>query len=262
MAIAVATLPNVPYQVGNPLPPMVHNAPPVFAYNWNTARVTTATGPGFSGTTLVTLTLNAGGDTIFLPYGQNEIHSVYLPMAALAAAGVTCFTTANLSGCRLYIDQVVGTNDLVIYHANSIAVGAGAAAPPNPMNMDHESVALAQALDALYMAARAYWTTPAPAGPGLNLTAVCSLGITTYNTCAVEEMQRKLDDGRTNVVFLGGTTVVGVLTPGGWQMHWQTYGDTTYTRPDLAPKGWVEGQNKVPTGGLNYRVLRSRQWYP
>ena len=45
MAIAVATLANTPYEIGSANPPKVYNVPPIFAYDWNTARVTTATGP-------------------------------------------------------------------------------------------------------------------------------------------------------------------------------------------------------------------------
>ncbi len=40
MAIAIATLANTPYQMGNVAPPILHNALPAFAYDWNAARVT------------------------------------------------------------------------------------------------------------------------------------------------------------------------------------------------------------------------------
>lgn len=166
MAIPAATLANVAYNLGNVAPPRSYNAPPIIAYDWTTARATPTIGaPGATpaGTTLVTFALNPAGDTIFLPYGQGEVHSVYLPMAPLLAAGVIGFTTAGLSGCRLYIDKVPGTNDLVIYHANEINIGSSVAAG---LRMDQETPARAQALDAQHMAARAYWTTPAP-GPAL-----------------------------------------------------------------------------------------------
>ncbi|MFL5658774.1 MAG: hypothetical protein ACJ8CB_31900 [Ktedonobacteraceae bacterium] len=224
MAIAVATLANTPYEIGDAALPKVYNAPPIFAYDWNAARVTTATSPSTAGRTKISFTLSAAGDTIFLPFNQNQVHSVYLPTAA---AGVTGFITANMSGCRLYIDKVVGTNDLVIYHANALATGPypGGA---NPLNLDKETVARVQALDTQHTNARAYWTTPAP-GPALNLVAVDGLGVTIYYTSAVKAVQAQQVAGRTNVDFWGGVAVIGERTPGGWQIRWQTYGDTTYT---------------------------------
>jgi len=246
MAIAVATLAHVPYEITGPTPAQVYSAPPIFAYNWNAARVTTATSPSTAGRTKVTLTLNPAGDTIFLPFQQNEVHSVYLPMAAIAAAGgggVTGFLTPNLSGCRIYIDKVVGTNDLVIYHANALASGAYPG-PVNPLNMDKETGIRAQALDTQYRNSKAYWTTPAP-GPALNLTLVDALGATTYYTSAVKKVQSEQAAGRTNVDFWGGTSVVGELVAGVWQIYWQTYGDCTYTGKTVA--------------GVNMQVLASGQ---
>lgn len=258
MAIAIATLANTPYQMGNTNPPIMHNANPAFAYDWNAARVTTALGAGYYGATLVTLALNAAGDSVYLPYGQGEVHSVRLPGPGPAAAGVTCFLTAGISGCRLYIDRVIGTNDIIVYHANALGVGGGVA---NPMTMDVEGPGLPQALDNLHALARVYWTTPAPGGAGLNLQTIGTLGRNAYNASAVREMQRKLDDGRTQVNFFGGTTVVGELTPAGWQMYWQTYGDCTYSRPISAPKGLIQGQDKG-VNDMNFQVLSQRRWFP
>ena len=247
MAIAVATLANTPYEIPpNVAPPTVYNAPPIFAYDWNNARVTTATGPSNPslGRTKVTLALNPGGDTIFLKFNPNEVHSVYLPTAALAAAGVTGFITPNLSGCRIYIDKVVGTNDLVIYHANALAAGAFPG-PPDPLKMDKETAARAQALDTQYRNSRAYWTAATPTRPALNLTQVDALGATTYYTSAVRAVQNGQAPGRTNVDFWGGTSVVGELMAGVWQIWWQTYGDITYTGRTV--------------GNLNMQVLASGQ---
>ena len=48
MAIAIATLANIPYQLGNANPPIMDNAFPALAYDWNAARVTTVLGVGFN----------------------------------------------------------------------------------------------------------------------------------------------------------------------------------------------------------------------
>jgi hypothetical protein len=244
MAIAVATLANTPYEIGDAAPPKVYNAPPIFAYDWNAARVTTATSPSTAGRTKVTLTLNAGGDTIFLPFNQNQVHSVYLPTAAIAAAGVTGFITANMSGCRLYIDKVVGTNDLVIYHANALGTGA-IPGPPDPLKMDQETSARVRKLDDLYHTSQAYWAAAAPPRPALNLRSVSGLGATTYYTSAVREVENQRAAGRTNVDFWGGVAVIGELIAGVWHIYWQTYGDITYTGRTVA--------------NLNMQVLASGQ---
>lgn len=245
MAITVASLAGTPYEIPpTPAVPQVHTAPPVFAYDWNAARVAVATSPSTAGRTKLTLTLNAAGDTIFLPFQQNEVHSVYIDTAAIVAAGgVTGFLTPNLSGCRIYIDKVVGTNNLVIYHANALATGPYPG-PPNPLNMDKETGIRAQALDTQYRNSKAYWTTPAP-GPALNLTNVSGLGATTYYTSAVRKAQSDQAAGRTNVDFWGGVSVVGQLVGGVWQIGWQTYGDCTYTGKTIA--------------GVNMQVLTTGQ---
>ena len=51
--------------------------------------------------------------------------------------------------------------------------------------------------------------------------------------------------GRTSVDFYGGTSVVGQLVAGAWQIWWQTYGDITYTGKTV--------------GNLNMQVLASAQ---
>jgi hypothetical protein len=245
MAITVASLAGTPYEIPpTPAVPQVHTAPPVFAYDWNNARVAVVTGPSTAGRTKVTLTLNAAGDTIFLPFQQNEVHSVFIDTAAIVAAGgVTGFLTPNLSGCRIYIDKVVGTNNLVIYHANALGTGPYPG-PVNPLNMDKETAARAQALDTQYRNSKAYWTTPVP-GPALNLTNVSGLGATTYYTSAVRKVQSDQAAGRTNVDFWGGVSVVGQLVGGVWQIGWQTYGDCTYTGKTIA--------------GVNMQVLTTGQ---
>lgn len=237
MAITVASLAGTPYEIPSTLnPPQVHTAPPVFAYDWNAARVTVAPSPTTGGRTKLTLTLNpAGGDTIFLPFQINEVHSVYLDTAAIVAAGgVTGFLTPNLSGCRLYIDKEVGTNNLVIYHANALGTGAYPGPADNPLNMDKETGIRAGALDTQYRTSKAYWAAAAGARPALNLTNVNGLGATTYYTSAVKKVQTEQAAGRTAIQFYGGVSVVGELIGGVWQIWWQTYGDCTYTGKGIA----------------------------
>jgi len=260
MAIAVASLAGTLYEIPSSLnPPTVHTIPPaVFAYDGNAARVTVTTSPTTAGRTHLTLALNPAGDTIFLPFQADQVHSVYIDMAAIAAAGhgpVTGFLTTNLSGCRIYIDKVVGTNNLVIYHTNAVAIGPyikpGQVAPlnpPDPLDMDKETPARLQALDAQYTTSKAYWAGAAPAGRALNLTGAPGLGAMTYYTSAVSKVKtEQAVPGRTAVQFWGGVSVVGELIGGVWQIWWQIYGDCTYTGKGVAA---VNMQVLPPAGRL------------
>jgi len=239
MAIPVASLAGTLYEIPSALlPPPVHTVPPaVFAYDCNPVRVTVVPGASTLGRTHLALALNPAGDTIFLPFQINQVHSVYINMAAAGMGGVTGFLTPNLSGCRIYIDRVVGTNNLVIYHTNAVGIGpyikpgqVAPSNPPDPLDMDKETPARLQALDAQYTTSKAYWTAAAPAGRGLNLTNVGGLGATAYYSRAVNRVQtEQAIPGRTAVDFWGGVSVVGELIGGVWQIWWQIYGDCTYT---------------------------------
>ena len=248
MAINPATLGQIAYSVTNPAPAArLVVALPHIAYDWNSARFSTATAPQRDGTMQVTFTPNAAGDTIFLPYGQGEIHSVFLP----SAGGPTCFMTAGMSGCKLFIDEVPGTDNLVVYHGNAgIGVGGGAA-------MNVETVPLVTALTALHTGAQAYWNA-APHNLGLN--NVATFGRNVYNNAAVAEENRKAAQNRQQAAFYGGTTVVGQLVGTRWQFHWQTYGSCTYRRPGMAPKGWF-GHRDVTVHDLNHKVLGYGMFY-
>ena len=178
-------------------------------------------------------------------------------VGAAPPAGVRGFITVNLSGCRLYIDRVTGSNDLIIYHTNAVGIGpyikpgqVTPLNPPDPLDMDKETVARAQALDAQHTNARAYWISAAP-GPALNApTTIDALGVTIYYTSAVSAMQAQVNAGRTGVDFAGGVSVIGELVPGGWQISWQTYGDTTYTGPGAAKGVAAVNMTVLATGQL------------
>ena len=257
MAIAVASLAGTLYEIPSSLnPPTVHTIPPaVFAYDGNAARVTVTTSPTTAGRTHLTLALNPAGDTIFLPFQRNQVHSVYIDMAAAGMGGVTGFLTPNLSGCRIYIDRVGVTNNLVIYHTNAVGTGpyikpgqVAPSNPPDPLDMDKETPARLQALDAQYTTSKAYWTAAAPAGRGLILTNVAGLGATTYYSRAVNKVRtEQAVPGRTAVDFIGGVSVVGELIGGVWQIWWQIYGDCTYTGKGVAA---VNMQVLPPAGRL------------
>ena len=83
-------------------------------------RTTYVTAPQNSGLELTTFTKDPAGDTIYLSYFTNEISSVRLPNPP--PAGVTTFTTDNLSGCKVFVDTIAGSNDVIVYHAGTALV--------------------------------------------------------------------------------------------------------------------------------------------
>ncbi|MDX2035926.1 MAG: hypothetical protein SFX72_04690 [Isosphaeraceae bacterium] len=242
MALNPALMGQTAFDVSAALvPPDTPTAPPIFHYDWNRCRVDVVTALQADLTHRTNYQNIGTGDTIYLPYGQGEIHSVYLPTAGGGPVG---FLTAGMSGCRLYFDTVQGTHDVVVYHANAIGVGGNA--------MNAESVALVNALDNQYLAARAWWTGP----PNhLNLVAGPNFNRTVYGTPGVLEEVRKQNQSRQNVAFLGGTTVIGELQGGRWHFYWQTYGSCMYDRPWYAPKGWIHGRSHG-INNLQQRVLQ------
>jgi hypothetical protein len=61
--------------------------------------------------------LAATGSAYYLPYDDDTITSVRLPNPP--PADVDFFLTANMSGCKLFIDTITGSPDLMVYHANT-----------------------------------------------------------------------------------------------------------------------------------------------
>lgn len=230
------------YEVGNPNLIPVHAATPHFAYHTPSARCTTHTTATNMDTQRIDFVVDPAGDTVFLPYGQGEIHSIRLPSTG---AGPVCFITAGMSGCKAFIDTIAGSTDLIVYHANCIGVGNGL--------MNVESPALTLALAGQRAAARAYWTV---APHNLVLAAANEFGRAVYGNAAVNEENRKRAQDRANVMYIGGTTVIGELVGGYWHFCWQTYGSCMYRRPFIAPKG-LFGNRDVRFRDVRHRVLEN-----
>jgi hypothetical protein len=209
-------------------------------------RVTMVVGaPLNSGLRPVTITKNAAtGDTIYLTYFADEITSVRLSNPPIA--GVSKFTTDNLSGCKVFVDKIGATNDLILYHAN-----AKAQSPPSNwggVRPSYETPAAAQTLDALHAnAVLGYAGAPHHLAP---LVPVGSVNKPLYNQNANNLTQRKKDQGRLRAPqlnelpdpnrvdapeFVGGTVVFGFYVIGsGWEIYYQTWGDIEYKRPKTA----------------------------
>ena len=239
-AAGAVMLPNF----GGGLTPTVIGAHQI--YDPANARCTVATTaiPG-SPHVRVTFTGDPAGDTLYLPYQPNEVHSMVLNGLP---PGITGFVTANLSGCRFYIDQITG-GGLVVYHANIQLTGGGV----NPMLAATETPGQALQLDALVGTARAYYQGPPHT---LTLTPAATLGSPVYRNCIIREMNRKQAQGRSNLQYLSGTTVAAMLVGGAWQFHWQTWADFSYDRPLMAPKRLTHGKHHATPTAQALQALR------
>jgi hypothetical protein len=219
------------------------------------------TGVGIGGITSLDPQAAAGGDTIFLPFFTNEICSTVLPTpAAATAAGIDSFLTTNMSGCKVYVDRVVGAaGSIVVYHANNEAN-----APPGNLGGRQPNLELpicAATLDASYNTARGHY---ALAPHNLNLVPAANVSKPVYYAGGMAAINRKVGQKRLNVEFTGGTMVFGVVNAGAWNLYWSTYGSTEYDRPWNAPKGWFKGKHRNPTQSSNpdYKVVGFARFFP
>jgi hypothetical protein len=217
-------------------------------------------GIGVTGITSLDPQANAVGDTYFLPFATDEICSMLLPTpAAATAANIGSFLTTNLSGCKFYVDRVVGGNGaVVVYHANN----QGNAPPGNAGGLQPtlELGPCTLHLDQLYNQARNDYIA---APRNLNLLPGGNVSKPVYNVGAMAEVLRKRGQGRGGVEFTGGTIVFGVANGANWEFYYATYGSTEYDRPWNAPKGFFGNRHRNPTTSNTpgYRVLGSAQFF-
>ena len=243
MPITVATLAVTPYQVGSVNVPNSQAAPPLLAYTGPVkhrgvhtiytlanSRINLNINPPNANNALARLSgaQSATGNAVYLKYFDEEITSVRLPYPA--PAGLVFFTD-NMSGCKFYVDSINGSNDLIVYHANTHQHNPGQFA-----DADVQTANAGTVLDNLHTAAQADY---AP----LILNNAASCAKPAYNQSAGIEQRRKWLQGRRNTSrnagaqnrpdFVGGSFIVGFPVGGTWEFWFQTWGDISYERPDI-----------------------------
>jgi len=198
------------------------------------------------------------GDAYFLPYDNDFITSVRLPSPP--GVGITLFWTANLSGCRFYVDQINGSTDLMVYHANA---RSSHPAPPNA-DADFQWPTAGGVLDQMHINAR---NDLAPLV--FNPAATCAKAQYFGQAAHREQMLRfqgyqHPDVGtphcpRAHPTFGGGCTIVGLVVGGAWQFWYQCWGTVDYKEPDtvevrrLRPNILHAGAvHRSPLGVLGY----------
>jgi hypothetical protein len=232
MVVHLPTLANTGYNVGAPqvLTDVVPLRGEHKIYTTAAARIDDAWNPhptpalpllDFAGT------LNAAGNTIYLPYNDDKITSVRLPNPP--PAGVDFFLTANMSGCKFFVDTIGGSNDLIVYHANTHQHGS----PPHNSPVNSQSAAAVLVLDAMHTRAQGDYG-------GLALANVATCDKHHYYSQAALAEQRKFNQGRrlnypgmpapVAPEFAGGCSVMGFFIGAAWEFYYQTWGGVDYSR--------------------------------
>lgn len=233
-------------------------------------RVTMQAGAaGANGTSVVTINKDNNGDTIYLSYFTNEISSVVLTNPPIA--GVTKFTTDNLSGCKVFVDRIGATNNLILYHAN-----ARAQSPPanqGAANPTLQTVNAANTLDNLHTTAQGDYAA-APYNYA-RIATVGSIDKPAYNQQAGVLVQRKYDQGRRRLPqphepadpqrvnrpeFTGGTVVFGFFANNRWEILYQTWGAVEYRRPKSAVGAILKWGRDAPAA--EFKMVQFGRIYP
>jgi hypothetical protein len=262
MAVLLANLANTAYNIG--APQILANVAPQRGehkiYTTAAARIDDAWNPNALATLPLidfTGTLNAAGNTIYLPYNDDTITSVRLPNPP--PAGVDFFLTANMSGCKFFVDTIGGSNDLIVYHANTHQHGS----PPHNSPVNSQSGAAVLVLDTMHANAQGDYG-------GLVLNNVATCDKTHYYLQGALAEQRKANQGRqlnfqnqlVTPEFAGGCSVMGFFTGGHWEFYYQTWGGVNYSRPsgalavakDLVTFHWKSVHN-LRTKGTSHSAM-------
>ena len=219
---------------------------------------------------------NAAGDTYYLPFEANHISSIRLPAAP--PPGVDFFYTDNLSGCKVFVDTINGSQDIMVYHANTTQHTMGPLA-----YADHQTALANTQLDTMHADAQADYGA-------LVLNAAGSVSMPVYFLAAGAEERRKRHQGRGSTahdaqaintptagwvsrkrpLFYGVCVVVGFHHGAKWDLYFQTSGAVAYARPGYARMlvtfDWKGVHNKrtqgeQPATYADFTVMDHQQFY-
>lgn len=199
----------------------------------------------------VTLAADPNGDTIYLPYQPEQIHSLVLPAAPLG--GVKNFLTANLTGCWIYI-EVKTNGNIVVYHANRSA-GVSPTEEQSATNPVFQTPECIEGLDDLLQGtgpdARSQWATLRKAD---------------YMQSVLARLNYKAAQGRTGIEYVRPqqmceATVAGFFRDGKWEFWFQTYGRIYYRRPRLHWQSFRGRRTVEPTINDYFEIFDVQRFF-
>ena len=169
---------------------------------------------------------NVAGEAVFLPWEENHITSIRLEAPSQVGAGARFFYTANMHGCKFYVDTIRQSNDVIVYHANAKREDPGSRnRAPNA-----QLPACVNRLDELHKTAQKDYGN-------IIQKNVTAFGKTEYfkdaNPLLALKKVRALPKGirKREVAWSGKCFVCAYPTGGRWKFYYQTFGEISYERP-------------------------------
>jgi len=256
--VTIDGLRSIPYRMAPVGITITHNAHPHYVHDPTVRVRQTVTKDPNNNVRQVALAVDPAGDTIYLPYRPNEIHSVQLAANPLPG-GATNFLTANLDGCCMFID-VKTTGNVVVYHANA-STGVAPTPQQSASQPWFQTLACVQELDREYTAAAVHYNGTANANHQRLLKA-------RYLQAVGHRLLQKTAAGRTGLQFGGGvehasfTTFAGFFVNNRWEFWFQTYSQFIYQRPvgHWKSKLGFRDIDPDPTHN-NFRIMECTQFY-
>lgn len=225
-----------------------HNVEPVNALGY-------VAGPNEPISSLRVVCANAAnGDSFYLPFNNNEIHSVALPRTP-GVNDVRYVFTVGLSGCAIFVDDDPHNNVIYFHHANCIG-GPYNVPNPNQQPPSTQTPAAIAKLTTLHQNALAAF------GWHTHVQPLASLFKSRYYAELDNKWRRKRSQFRTNVEGWAGTTAWGLYNGNRWEFYYQTYASLTYSRPWYAPKGWLSGRNVNIMNKKPDELIDVQRFYP
>jgi hypothetical protein len=180
-------------------------------------------------------TKNVNGKAVFLPYRQNMITSVRLEPPS---ERLNLFYTANMSGCKFFVDRMVdGSNHLIVYHSNYMnGTTGGQDNAPN-----HQAPDVVRELDRMAGRAQREHATR-------KIKNYIAFGKKDYLQRMNGLVQsRRLQAQENTLKYTLGTTIFGFPKGTTWEFYYQTWGRfTEETQP----------QSNTPTPPIRIRRRR------
>ena len=197
------------------------------------------------------------GNTVFLPFHADEVHSVELP-ANPGAGGPTKFLTPNLDGCCMFIEVRAGGN-VVVYHANAIT-GFAPTVQQSATQPTFQTAGALNQLGVLHNTASANY-----AG---GIQHMVALRKATYLQQVHNKLQHKNNKGRTGVQFGRGaehasyTTFAGFFINNKWEFWYQTYSQFYYDRPATTLKSKLGfGTVDPDVTHADFEIVEARMYF-
>jgi len=223
------TLKKIPYMcTGQSNKPLFGHKTIHFKYTHDSARCNVAISDNSRFGKSLQGEKNTSGKAVYLPWDANRITSIRLeaPSRYGRGGGAQFFYTANLHGCRFYVDTIKQSNDVVVYHANAIKEDPGG----RDRLPNFQLPACVRKLDEMHGAAQRSYGN-------IIQKNIIAFGKENYfleaNPLLELKKVRKLPVGirKRQVIWGGKCFICGYPSGGKWRFYYQTFGEITYERP-------------------------------